>query len=106
MKIRAATAIAFVTSAAPAPPVRRPARRHTTSRRKPPSTTMTVCTSFPPLALNAGHFLQVATMAIGHRVMSHLLFGSVAEHVHAVSRGLASFAPGHSSGWLRAYGGG
>src|SRR3979411_2306425 len=63
-------------------------------------------TPFRGQTLNAGHFLQVATMAIGHRVMSHLLFGSVAEHVHAVSRGLASFAPGHSSGWLRAYGGG
>src|SRR5256886_7733718 len=115
MKIRAAMAMFFV---------KRPARRQMTSRRKPPSTTMIVCISFllPCLvgfALRLLRLLVIADDAFqgtdaerrtflaggydGDRAQGHvappLMF-------HAVSRGLASFAPGHSSGWLRAYGGG
>src|SRR6267143_3351945 len=103
---------------------RRPASRQIPSRRNPPSTTMIVCISFllrrcVGLALRFFRLLVIADDAFqgadaecraflagrydGDRTQGHvappLMF-------HAVSRGLASFAPGHSSGWLRAYGGG
>jgi len=36
---------------------------------------------------NAGHFLQPATMAIGHRVMMILLVGGYANRIHAFAKG-------------------
>src|SRR5467141_2528855 len=115
MKIRAAMGIVFI---------KRPASRQMPSRRKPPSTTMTVCISFflPLFVCLARCFLWLLVIADdafqgadaecrtflaghcdGNRTQGHLAPPLM---FHAVSRGLASFAPGHSSGWLRAYGGG
>src|SRR3989441_9223024 len=119
MKIKAAMAIVFM---------KRPARRQTPSRRKPPSTTMIVCISvllLPPCAalrfvglpLRFFRLLVIADDAFqgadaecrtflaghcdGNRTQGHLAPPLM---FHAVSRGLASFAPGHRLGWLRAYG--
>src|SRR6266850_6252283 len=115
MKIRAAMGIVFI---------KRPASRQIPSRRKPPSTTMIVCISFflrrcVGLALRFLRLLVIADDAFqwtdaecraslaghcyGNRTQGHLAHPLM---FHAVSRGLESFAPGHSSGWLRAYGGG
>src|SRR5438093_136532 len=115
MKIRAAMGIVFI---------KRPASRQAPSKTKPPSTTMTVCISFllpriVGLALRLFRLLVIADDAFqgadakgGTFLAGHCDGDRAQGHVapplmfHAVSRGLASFAPGHSSGWLRAYGGG
>src|SRR5256885_11018554 len=121
MKIRAAMGIVFI---------KRPASRQAPSKRKPTSTTMIVCISLllpstcaalrfvrlPPgffrLLVIADDAFQRADAKGGTFLAGHCDGDRAQGHVapplmfHAVSRGLASFAPGHSSGWLRAYGGG
>src|SRR5439155_331741 len=108
MKIRAAMGIVFI---------KRPASRQAPSKRKPPSTTMIVCISlllpstcaalrFVRLPLGFFRLLVIADDAFqgadaecraflagrydGNRTQGHLAPPSM---FHAVSRGLASFAP-------------